>query len=258
MGVNLIGISGHIGSGKDLVGKIIQYLTSELYRIDNFTFKEWENYGKDNYQEENWQIVKFADKLKDIVCLLIGCTREQLEDREFKEKELGEEWWYYKGRNETLIPYTLNSKRSEEDLIKLTPRILLQQIGTDLFRKQLHPQYWVNATFADYKEEDDWTNTPPGEKPVKICPNWIITDTRFENEADAIRGKGGIIIRVNRPCETCGKYDNELCSNGYHTNNHQSEIALDDYSFDEIIENDGSIDELIEKVRKILIKYNII
>ena len=33
----------------------------------------------------NSEIKKFADKLKDIVCLLIGCTREQLEDQEFKK-----------------------------------------------------------------------------------------------------------------------------------------------------------------------------
>ena len=47
------------------------------------------------YQAQNWKIVKFADKLKDIVCLLIGCERKKLENREFKEKELGEDWWYY-------------------------------------------------------------------------------------------------------------------------------------------------------------------
>lgn len=31
-----------------------------------------------------YKIKKFADKLKDIVCILIGCTREQLEDSKFK------------------------------------------------------------------------------------------------------------------------------------------------------------------------------
>ena len=31
-----------------------------------------------------------------------------------------------------------------------------------------------------------------------MYPNWIITDVRFPNEADAIKGRGGIIIRVNR------------------------------------------------------------
>ena len=99
----------------------------------------------------NWKIVKFADALKDVVCLLIGCTREQLEDRDFKETELGEEWWYFKGRNGSLIPYTSDSKRSDEDLIKPTPRMLLQQIGTDLLRNQLHEDVWINATMADYK-----------------------------------------------------------------------------------------------------------
>ena len=65
----IIGVSGHMNSGKDLVGLIIQHLT-----------------------DSNWKIKKFADKLKDIVCLLIGCTREQLEDRKFKETPLSSEW----------------------------------------------------------------------------------------------------------------------------------------------------------------------
>ena len=86
--MGIIGVSGRIQSGKDTVGKIIQYLTnkSNAYRFDlkvDYSYKS------------DWQIKKFADKLKDIVCILLNCTREQLEDREFKEKELGEEWWYW-------------------------------------------------------------------------------------------------------------------------------------------------------------------
>ena len=41
-------------------------------------------------QAQNWKIVKFADKLKDIVCLLIGSTRKQLECRDIKSLSLQE------------------------------------------------------------------------------------------------------------------------------------------------------------------------
>ena len=34
-------------------------------------------------------------------------------------------------------------------------------------------------------------------------------------------------------------------------NNHPSETALDNYKFDEVIENNGSIEELIEKVKQL-------
>ena len=103
--MGLISVSGKINSGKDTIGKIIQWL---VY------FKKHPNYehytDEDNLKtliefvkadntvtdlSDNFIIKKWADSLKDIVCILIGCTREQLEDREFKEKELGEEWWYY-------------------------------------------------------------------------------------------------------------------------------------------------------------------
>ena len=94
MKTNLIGISGKMGSGKDTVGKILQYLsTSEgsnkftLELLLNRQFKFSCTTGNSDYQ-----IKKFADEIKDTVCRWIGCTREQLEDREFKEKELGEEW----------------------------------------------------------------------------------------------------------------------------------------------------------------------
>ena len=88
----LIGISGKIGSGKDTIGKIIQYLIClELNTLapHQFSFKDFVKSTASNEIQSGFKIKKFADKLKDIVCLLIGCTREQLEDREFKEKELG-------------------------------------------------------------------------------------------------------------------------------------------------------------------------
>ena len=42
------------------------------------------------YQAQNWKIKKFADKLKTLVCLLIGCTRQQFEDRGIKSLSLQE------------------------------------------------------------------------------------------------------------------------------------------------------------------------
>ena len=265
-----------------MVGRIIQCLTAKYTseEILDILSKDGDYLLLPFSDETNWEIKKFADKLKDIVCLLIGYTREQLENRILKEQELGEEWWYYKGRNNSLIPYNQTSKRSTEDLIKPTPRLLLQQIGTDLFRNQLHPNTWVNATFADYKVEGTISiaksinniqeinidlsnkkhrNLIQGEeihKNISLIPNWIITDVRFPNEVQAIKDRGGITIRINRPCSICGGV-------GYHKldcrpSEHQSETALDNAEFDYVIDNNGTIEELIEQVKKILIKEEII
>ena len=95
----IVGVSGKIGSGKDLVGTIVQYLVymtkdvkGRYYPSDVFID---EKDSVDLTEVSDWKIVKYADKLKNIVCILLGCTREQLEDREFKETQLGEEWTKY-------------------------------------------------------------------------------------------------------------------------------------------------------------------
>ena len=247
----LIGIGGKANSGKDLVGRIIQYLTSGSEK--KYTFEEYEeNFSKFGITLQylpHWEIKKFADKLKDIVCLLIGCTRYQLENREFKEKELGEEWgvWKVIKQDGTQFGGIHTNKKDAEFTLsvcswsncqvvfeKMTPRKMLQQVGTDLFRNQLHPNTWTNATFADYQDN-----------------NWIITDVRFPNELEAIKKHNGITIRINRGLvERTGKMIQEP--------EHISETALDNAKFDYVIENNCTIDDLIEKVREILIKEEII
>ena len=88
----LIGISGKINFGKDEIGQMLQYLYSESYPIQ--TYSQWK-FIQIIAPYSSIEIKKFADKLKEIICMLIGCTRNQLEDREFKEKELGPEWGGY-------------------------------------------------------------------------------------------------------------------------------------------------------------------
>ena len=123
---------------------------------------------------------------------------------------------------------------------KSTIRDIMQVLGTDLLRQNFNNNIHVAATLGSIKENE------------KV----IITDLRFPNELEAIKDRGGITIRINRPCSVCGGV-------GYHKldcrpSEHISETALDNYEFDYVIENDGTIGDLIEKVREILIKENII
>lgn len=85
---NLIALHGRMGSGKDTVGKIIQILTL-------FPQMSTENVVKEvvknkEFANNVFEIRKFADKLKDIVCILIGCSRKDLEDRSIKTLSLQE------------------------------------------------------------------------------------------------------------------------------------------------------------------------
>ena len=84
----LVGLSGSINSGKDLVGEMLCYIS----QADNPTFK---GFDTEVVLECPYEIKKCAEKLKEVVALVIGCTRADLEDEVFKNKELGEEWWKY-------------------------------------------------------------------------------------------------------------------------------------------------------------------
>ena len=270
----IIGISGHIGSGKDLVGKIIQYLllkkenkdsiwSKDAYFGDHPTAAQW----LDTYSD--WKIKKFTDKLKDIVCIIIDCTREQLEDREFKEKELGEEWWYVKLCNSekykliTVQEYKEYIKGTtyifnESDIIKPTPRLLLQLLGTECGRQIIHPQIWVNSLMSEYngvicskKESNDFVLA--GEEKIYVkYPNWIITDVRFPNEVKAIKDRGGILIRIERDYILTGEPEDPKIQ-------HESETALDNHqNWNYVIENNTDIVGLIQKIKDILLFEGII
>ena len=260
--MSILAISGRKSSGKDVVGKIIEYLTGEstVYPFD---------LNIDYSHKSNWEVKKFADKLKDIICLLIGCSRDQLENESFKSKELGEEWWYWYmerdgGYSPIILDYLTTTKKELKsyeglELIKPTPRFLLQFIGTNLFRNQLHPEIWVNSLMNEYKPQWKEETKVYWKERLSEYPNFIITDLRFPNEMEAVKKKGGITIRVNRPCDICG-------GSGYHkmscpvskSGEHESETILDSAAFDYVIENSGSIEELIEKVREILKKEKLI
>lgn len=283
----IIGISGKKQHGKDTLALIIEFIVDQykdhgqiLQKFDKFK-AYWATQVLLNVEgyKYHYERKQFAYKLKQIVCLLIGCTMGQLEDNEFKEKLLGEKW-----RRFSYYHYKLSSDISDgrvspyfstiEELMLyefpkvndrplwgrealsvrnelLTPRLLLQLIGTEGLRNTVHPNVHVNALFADYigintgKKEyighGDYTEVSTIE-----YPNWIITDTRFPNEAKAIKDREGLIFRIFNP---------RVKSN----DTHPSEIALDSYQeFDEFITNDGSIEDLIEKTRVILQKYKII
>ena len=162
-----------------------------------------------------------------------------------------------------------NIKKNMKKITKRTTvREILQQVGTNLLRNQLHPEIWVNSLMSEYKPSQlliskirragFWLSP---QKIEESLPNWIITDTRFENELKAVKDREGISIRVNREIkhqvETLGGRTNVL--EGYFpTNQHESETELDNVEFDYVIDNNSDIQSLIEKVREILIKEKII
>ena len=105
-----------------------------------------------------------------------------------------------------------------------------QKIGTEAIRNNIHNDAWVLSLFGTYKEDKDF---------------WIITDVRFKNEAEIIKKRGGIIIRLNGDPNNSRVGDDRNMS-------HQSEIDLDDYDgFDYIYNNVSPISNLENFVKEV-------
>lgn len=102
-------------------------------------------------------------------------------------------------------------------------RRVLQFLGTEVGRKLIDDNVWVDATINRIERERSTTS------------DIVITDTRFSNEAHAVVERAGIVVRVTRP--GVGP-----------ANEHPSETGLDGYNFDYHIYNDGGLDKLRESV----------
>lgn len=95
-----------------------------------------------------------------------------------------------------------------------------QKLGTDAIRNHLAKNAWVIAAFASVNRDS----------------KWVFTDIRFPNEAQAIRDRGGILVRVNR------KQRGQLCGR---SEKHESETALDGWrDWDFVFDNDGTLEQL--------------
>jgi hypothetical protein len=262
----IIGINGYAGSGKDTVGALIQVLHSS--NTGSLTIEkilaDYKNHEWWLEEQSGWEIKKWAGKLKTIASLLTGISQEKFEDQEFKKTYLGSEWNYWtvsaidngklkfqEGRFVTkaeaegyagFMEQTYGTFRMEYvvGMQQMTVRQFLQELGTDACRKGLHTNTWVNALMADYKPY-----STRGSQYEEVESKWIITDTRFPNEAQAIKDAGGIVIRVDRPGVKP-------------INPHASETSLDNWEFDYKIMNGSDIVSLMFSVYTILKKQGLV
>ena len=113
-------------------------------------------------------------------------------------------------------------------------RALLQYIGTEMMRRY-DKYYWGSIISEFIAANEDFT--------IAIIPDW-----RFYSELRAIEQdnpRSVITIRVNRT-----NYENESLTP--EQRHHISETELDDAIFDYTIENNGTLEDLREKIRGIV------
>ena len=199
--MKLIGIVGFIGSGKGTVGDIL---------VNEF-----------NYKQESW-----ANSLKDATAAVFGWDRDMLEgvtneSRAWREER--DEWW------------------SDRLGVDVTPRWVLQYVGTEVFRNNFSDDIWIASLENRIRNSDR---------------DIVITVCRFFNEVAAVRNIGGTVVRVRRGPEPHWWYLGESANLGNSLIQVSAKIELEklkvhasEYSwigadFDITIENDGTIDDL--------------
>lgn len=127
-------------------------------------------------------LYNFADMLKQNICIdILGMTYNQCYGSDDDKNQITDIEW--EGQ-------------------QLTAREVMQLVGTDIFRK-LKTDVWAESTLNKIQKDNP-----------KIA---IITDCRFPNEVDAIKKRGGKVIRLTK------KYDSST---------HPSETILDDNNYD--------------------------
>lgn len=164
--------------------------------------------GKDTIAEylvkcHNFKRIGFADALKEGCRQMFSLTDEQLYG---DKKEVVDSYW------------------------KLTPRYILQFVGTECLRDVFDKDIWIKAV----------------EKKILAEPNanWVITDVRFPNEADAVARWNGMLVKVERPS---ARAQNGILG-------HPSEVAMEAFEgWDYTLHNNTNIHAaLYDEVERML------
>jgi len=181
----IIGISGFKGSGKSIASNI--------------------------FIEYGFEKMSCASPLKDIVStlflwpryLLEGDTKESREWREYPS----DEWQHLSGKGIF----------QHDDII--TPRIVLQRIGTDLFRENIHDSFWIDNLLMRSKDR-----------------NIIIDDACFLNELSICDYTINIVRDIPSDIDAM----------------HKSETEHMQHTFDYIVYNTSTISSLQDKISNII------
>lgn len=235
---NLIGIAGIKNSGKDTVANMINYINTVGTKA---SFEGWQ----DNIIPSTGRLellkVNFADAVKDIISIMLSIDRKYFNDRVHKDMvyycpKTGNfyNWAELERFNFIYIGLDDYFNINFSDLINplftikgmspaLKIRDIMQFIGTDVGRKVLGEDIWVNIAKLKILN--------------KINVNGIcyVSDVRFYNECEAIKDLGGKVILINRPNISIPEHESEEINIAPHY----------------IIDNDKKLSNLFYKVLRL-------
>lgn len=218
--MNIVGISGLAGSGKD---------TAADYLVAHHDFVK----------------VSMADPLKRICRDVFAFTDEQLWGP--SEKRNAADKRYLRGRH---------LDQDEWRDIYLSPRYALQQLGTE-WGRDCYENVWVDYAIRvakalldphnpDYRYSYSSQNGLRGNENARKYKGVVIPDVRFKNEIDALKAAGAKLYRITR--ETAGL---EGAAGAHQSEKEQQEVPNSE--FNAVISNNGSKQALYECLKKLVI-----
>lgn len=165
----LIGLTGPAGSGKDTVADLLQ-------------------------THAGFHRLAFADPLRNEVCDAFGIEPHHLTQRETKEHAMSC-LALHKCKDQAFIDRMVSQQFAQHGCVSSqfltaphSPRQIMQWWGTD-YRRNQFLSYWTAKTSLHIHQL----------MAQRIAHRIVVTDLRFDNEADMIKRFGGLIWRVTRP-----------------------------------------------------------
>lgn len=185
----------------------------------------WKGSGKDtaaDYLVANYGFkrISFAGALKDMVSEQYNVPRNYMDDRDLKEAPLPQ---YPVVSKDQFASHVNGFMAGEHKSDFHTPRSLCILEGS--VKRSVNPGYWIERAFK---------NVDPNGK-------YVISDCRFHNEISGVArasGQSPLTVRINRFDST--------------TSVDPSERDLDNYPFDVVVENKGTVEELQTTLAKII------
>ena len=169
-------------------------------------------------QKHGFRRDSFAKSLKDAVSAMFNWDREMLEGNGDDSRQWREQ------------PDEFWSKKFGKTV---TPRWVLQHFGTEVMRQHMHDAIWIDSCLSRYDGQPT-----------------VISDTRFQNELKTIKEYGGEIILVKRGELPTREQMQERGA-------HKSEWDWMGWEFDHVLDNDGTKQELFDKVDNLIVSHKI-
>ena len=216
-------LGGKIGSGKNFVFNILmEELKAAGKTCEHIYFaKALKDMSRESFKPLAMHINYICDQIEGIVF-------------DMTDGENDPRWLAVKGPlNEQLDKLRIHGDNWYENKTEIT-RMIIQVIGTD---------------FVRLADKDFWVKRAANVIQSSNSEMFVITDFRFPNEyyslKDMIPGAKIVPVKIDRKIEREGII-----------HQHPSELALDEFKhFEEIIDNNGTLENTTENVKKMVEKY---